>query len=607
MPTLRERLALAKKVVVGQYDEQSAQRAFGLLTGIYPAARGEPPQRGTLERLDGYNTMPWLRACADRVASAMASVQWQLFYERRNGQAVKNRTWQRGDLATRKAIRKQLQADDALVPVGEHPLIDSLLEGGNGFLSGHSIRKVTQLYMDLAGECYWIKERDRLGTPVRVWPIPAYWVIGTPTPSHRFFRVAFRAWIGDIPDTEILWMANVNPVQPYGRGTGLAGSLADELETDEYASRFLKQFFYNDATPPFIVSPKGTDATSVLSEADTRRLEASWLSKLQGYWRAHKPLFASRAVDITVIEKDLRNLQMIQIRDHERNVVIQTFGLPPEMLGVLEHSNRSTIDSADYLFSKFVTIPRLEFLRAELQMKLVPEYDARLVLDYVSPVSEDHAAELAAATVAPWALTRNEWRARMGEPPEPNGNVYLQPLLLQAVSADAAIPAAGHQPPLEENPDEVLPPSDEKRFAVVPQMNEAEVRALIDAALQRERREPSQINVQPTINIPRQPDVIVNVAAPPPAEVHVAAPPPAEVHVAAPTIHLAAQPSPDVHVHVPEQSAPVVHVAAPDVQITMPSPPPTTKTVTKTVERDQYDRITRIVEYHADVPDPPQE
>lgn len=459
MPNFLDRLKLASKAVVGTYDDQSAQRAFGLLTGIYPAARGEPPSRGTLDRLDGYNTMPWLRACAERVATGFASVQWQLFYERDTvtKKPVRNRLWQRGDFQTRAFIRKSLKQTEGLQEVQDHPLIEKVLEGGNGFLSGHTIRKLTQLHLDLAGETFWIKERDRLGTVVRVWPIPAYWVIGTPTPSHRFFRVAFRAWIGDIPDTEILWMANVDPKQPYGRGTGLAGTLADELETDEYASRFLKQFFYNDATPEFIVAPKGVDPTSVMTEAETRRLEYGWLSKLQGYWKSHKPLFANRAVDIIQFSKSMHDLQMIPIREHERDVVLQTFGIPPEMLGVIEKSNRATIDNADYIFSRQVLMPRLEFLRAELQLKLIPEYDDRLVLDYVSPVQEDVMQQIAAATAAPWAITRNEWRARIGEPAMPGQDVFLVPLMMQAVPGTPQNTLGEPPADLPRNPDDIVP------------------------------------------------------------------------------------------------------------------------------------------------------
>lgn len=619
MPNLIERLKsigtpAPKTIVMGDFPRDAAKDAYGLLQGVYPAGRGEPPPRGTQERLEGYNQMPWLRTCAECVADAVSSVQWQLFVQKKAGKIVRNRAFQRGDWKQRALIKAELQDRNELVEVENHPFLDLVIDKGNSFLTGQATRKTTQLHIDLAGEAFWLKQRAAgglmNGVVTAVWPIPPHWILGTPTPTHPFFRVGFRAWIGDIPATEMLWMANPNPVFPYGRGTGLAGALSDELETDEYASRFLKQYFYNDATPPFIVSPKGDGQTSVITDIEARRLEQSWLNKLQGYWKAHKPIFATRALDVKEFKRDLRSMQMVQLREHERDVVFQVFRIPPELFGVLAHSNRATVDLADFIFNTKVITPRLDFLRSNLQEKLLPEYDDRLILDYISPVAEDKNQQLAAATVAPWALTVDEWRSRAGEAALENGsgNVHMVAFTLQPLANLAAPPTIDK--PLAENPDEVILPDPSLRpVKAQSDMKEAEVVALIDAAIRKDRsdRQPQNINVQPTINIPRQPDVIVNVAAPPPAEVHIQAPPAAEVHVAAPNIHLAAQPSPEVHVHVPEQAAPVINVAAPDVQITMPTPPPTTKQVTKTVERDAYDRITRIVEDHADVPDTPEE
>lgn len=450
---------------MGTFSTDAQANAHGLLQGIYPAGRGEPPPRGTQERLDGYNQMPWLRTCAECVADASASTQWQLFIQKKAGKVVRNRVYQHGNYATRKAIKAELDDRNELVEIAEHPFLDLVIDKGNSFLTGQATRKVTQLHIDLAGEAFWLKQRGTglmKGVTVGVWPIPPHWILGTPTPSHPFFRVGYRAWVGDIPDTEVLWMANPDPKFPYGRGSGLAGALSDELETDEYASRFLKQYFYNDATPPFVVSPKGTDAASTISEADARRLEYSWVSKLQGYWKSHKPMFANRAMDIFEFKRDLRSMQMVQLREHERDVVMQVFRVPPEIFGVLQHSNRATIDSADFIFTTKCLIPRLDFLRAQLQEKMLPEYDDRLILDYVSPVQEDKGAQLDAAKAAPWALTVNQWLARCGEPEVPGGdvrfvpfNMTLTPNLNPPPKPQPALPA------LAENPDEVIPPAKE--------------------------------------------------------------------------------------------------------------------------------------------------
>lgn len=49
----------------------------------------------------------------------------------------------------------------------------------------------------------------------------------------------------------------LNPLDPYGRGLGDAEPVADEIETDEYMAKWAKKFFFNDATPPVLMSAPG--------------------------------------------------------------------------------------------------------------------------------------------------------------------------------------------------------------------------------------------------------------------------------------------------------------------------------------------------------------
>ena len=78
-----------------------------------------------------------------------------------------------------------------------------------------------------------------------------------------------------------------------------------------------------------------------------------------------------------------------QLRDQMRDILLHVPGVPPEIFGILESSNRSTIDAAKYLFDSLLIVPRLEFLRTIMQERLIPEFDEKLILDYVSPVEKD--------------------------------------------------------------------------------------------------------------------------------------------------------------------------------------------------------------------------
>jgi HK97 family phage portal protein len=308
--------------------------------------------------------------------------------------------------------------------VEEHQLLD-VLHDANSFQTNDQMRKVTQVHLDLVGEAFWLKERDGLGTPVGVWPIPPDWIAATPTPTNRTFRVQFRGWRGLVPDTEFVWFTDPDPANPYGRGSGTAQALGDELETDEYAAKHTKAWFYNRARPDLLVYPK----QGQMRDSDVARLEDDWLSRNQGFWKAFKPYFLSREVGVHEMDQNFRAMQLVQLREFERNMVLQTFGVPPEILGVLDNSNRATVTAADLVFCRYVIEPRLEFLRAVLQERLVPEYDERLILDFSPPVQEDKDFYLDVAKAAPWSLSVDEWRALAGRPamPDDAGAVHFVP------------------------------------------------------------------------------------------------------------------------------------------------------------------------------------
>ena len=332
------------------------------------------------------------------------------------------------------------------------------LEASNSFALGLTTKRLTQIYLELVGEAYWIKERNEFGMPIALWPLPPHWVMATPTLSKPYFEVKFMGWQGNIPVREVVWFVHPDPCNPYGRGVGVAKSLADELETDEYAAKHMKAFFYNRARPDIIVSGKG------LRETETKRLEQDWIQKLQGFWRTFKPYFISGEVKVDLIAQNFEHLQLMELRKHVRDTVMQVEGLPPELQGVIENSNRATIDSADYLFSRWTLVPRLEFLRATMQERLVPDYDERLILDYESPVQEDKEFNLKVAQASPWSTMLDEWRAMRGAEPLPNeqGKVFMVPFGLNPVPLqetetfmlpDLALPAVDDENPTGDEED----------------------------------------------------------------------------------------------------------------------------------------------------------
>lgn len=386
------------------------------MAGVLPGIYNTPPPRTTAGLLQSYSSMPWLYAAEEKVSAAVAAQPWRIYVATGKGgkDLKRDRYWQRAPFELRQKHLKSLREDDRVREIEDHPLLD-LIDAGNPYFPGHELRVLTSTYIGLTGEAYWALERNGAGMPMRAWPVPPSWILALPGPEYPFYRVSFKAWQGEIPYSEFIRFVKPNPVNPYERGTGRAGSLGDELETYEYASRYTKHIFFNQARPDVIISGKD------MSQENTQRLEQRWTQKLQGFWNAAKPYFLAGEVNVTTLPHNFQHLELSQLREHERDMVIQSYGIPPEMLGINENSNRSTIGEASYIFSRFVVLPRLEMIRGFLQTYLVPQFDERMILDFESPVEEDKQFLLQTIKDAPWLLDVEQQRARLQMPDNGDG------------------------------------------------------------------------------------------------------------------------------------------------------------------------------------------
>jgi hypothetical protein len=179
------------------------------------------------------------------------------------------------------------------------------------------------------------------------------------------------------------------------------------------------------------------DGATQFSNADRDRFEQFWYEKLGGLYKGFRPFFSTTQVKVEQIEQNFRAMQLKDIRQHERDTIVQVWGIPPELFGIIISSNRSTINMAPFIFGTYVVEPRLERFRDTWQYKLLPEYDQNLILDYESPVPDDLEFRLKTMTAQPGAFYANEFRELADLPDKPE---------LEDVLMTPAAPSFGQQP-----------------------------------------------------------------------------------------------------------------------------------------------------------------
>lgn len=403
----------------------------------------QPPKRGTRELIVAWKKMPFLRAATARIASHVSQVTWRVYvrsarqstakyWEHGKDKPVFDSIMQYGSIEQRAARRKTLVTEGRLREITDHPLLD-FLNHPNFRHTGRAATQMVQTYLDLKGEAFLAIERNGEGMPIGYYPFPPHWVIDVPNRAlPDSFRISYGTIQGLVPQTEMIWLRELDPENPYGRGTGVGEALGDELETDEYAAKMLKAWFYNTAMPDFIASFEGAN------EGNLKAAKERWDQEHRAGSNRGRSYFTGAKMSVTRLDTSFKDQQILELRKTERDFITQTFGIPPEVMGIIENSNRATIQAAFYLFATNVLMPRLEFWRTELQHRLVPEFDDRLILDFESPVPEDKEFSLKVATALPGAFSLNEWRAFAGHEPIPEFAGMFPPLTLPGQAPQSA-------------------------------------------------------------------------------------------------------------------------------------------------------------------------
>ena len=297
-------------------------------------------------------------------------------------------------------------------------------------LTGWTIRYFVFACYTLVGEAYLLKVRDK-NKIVALQPVAPSWVVTKPTVNNKYWEIYPFGTAGGnsivVPVEDVICFKDIDLNDPYGRGRGTSETIGDEVQSDEYASKYAKNLFFNDATPSAIIyAPNGNKET-----AD--QIKKTWLEKMAGVFHAKEPMvLTGEGARFEKISQSPTELDFVESRKFLRDAALQQYHIPPEIVGIIENSNRATIDSAFYLLNKNVLSDYLRMFERVINSQLLWEdfdKEKKLYLHHENTIEEDVDLKLRIANdgLARGVLTVNDWRTAMGyEKDERGGDVYLR-------------------------------------------------------------------------------------------------------------------------------------------------------------------------------------
>ena len=374
---------------------RSIQNAYMGDGSSFVSRWARPPTKNTAEWLDMYSKSPRL-AVVEKIATDLANLSGRLL---------------------------RISPDGSETELAKHPFLDFMANPNPLYeMTSSAMWRLSEIYLMLVGESFFLIERDENERPVELWNVPPHWVKTTPYLGNPGYMITSPSGLTmTVPVDDMFVMKHLNPLDPFMRGLGVAESIADEIEIDEYAAEFQKRFFYNDATPPVVFLMP--DAT----EDQGKAFMAQWNKRHRGVGNSHKA--AALTGNATVYElgkSEGKNLGFIESRVAMRDAVLEHFGVPREIMGITENSNRSTADSAQYIYAKNVLTPRIRDREEAINQQLLPLFGENLVWRFDPVVPYDKEFDKARALDG-WnagLLTKNEARGLMDLPDVQGGDVF---------------------------------------------------------------------------------------------------------------------------------------------------------------------------------------
>lgn len=337
------------------------------------------PQR---EVANAFSTSPFLHLCVDKIAKSVASNEWKLY------RGTKKGNW---DL------------------IQSHKLLE-LMANPNPFMTKFDMLYTIQAQLDLNGNAYIMYERDSKGAIVNLFPIIYDMITDYPKATNKFtYLVLLNGTTFRVPCTELVHLKEVNVNKPYGSGVPTSATLVNQIQIEKYTSERVNSFFYNDS------QPNGIIGINDMSDDGLIEFKEKWLAESQGFFNAYKMKFLNTS-DITYIptQATFNDSKILEVSKLQQETIRVAFGISPEVLGIVESSNRATAMTAKELYMTEVIEPRLIKIRDTLNITLVKEFGNNLYLDYSKKSSGTIDRMISLVQLQPQAFTLNEIRELCG-------------------------------------------------------------------------------------------------------------------------------------------------------------------------------------------------
>ncbi|MFQ5628058.1 MAG: phage portal protein, partial [bacterium] len=268
--------------------------------------------------------------------------------------------------------------------IDQHPFLD-LLKEVNPIMTKYDLWELTMTYLELTGNAYWLKVRNRLGVVSELWPVRPDLIKPVPDKQEilKGYIWQFRGKKIAYERNDIIHIKYPNPLSIY-TGMGTLKAAAFVYDSDLFMRRWHINTFKNQARPDGVL-----ETDQYLGSEDMQRMRVEWQKVYGSEKNNHKMAILQAGIKYKQLSLTPQELDWLLSIKASKIDIFEMFGVPRAIAGIIEDVNRANAEAAEVGFAKNTIHPKLCKIAEKINQDLIPEFDENLEFEFENPVPED--------------------------------------------------------------------------------------------------------------------------------------------------------------------------------------------------------------------------
>ncbi len=404
----------------------------GSNTGFYDNY-GQQKEPSKFELVKAYNDLTY--NCIRLISTKLSRVRIRLYVKEKPNPS---KGYAPLSYFRHKAIEKALPNYGS--PVAEvvnpsNPLL-RLINRGNAYHNYMELMQLTIEDLDLTGNAFWLMEKNPLGQPVELYPLPSQLMQPKRDDNYNIIEWVYQEGIHEkhYKPEQLIHFKYSNPADPYGEGYSPTRAAYARIQVSFKEVSWLDNELENLCRPDSIIAIKNDNG---ISPYEQERLLKEFYQRYRGGEKG--PLFLEGTLNYQPLSWQPTSMADLEIHKIVKTTLCNAYQIPPDLFELGTSSNRSTKEAAIYSLMADCISPRMELLVEKLNERLVKYFDTRyfFAADNCIPEDKEFVLKELDTLFKNGAITRGELRKHYGYAQEEWADMPLLP--------NAMVPAPSNQ------------------------------------------------------------------------------------------------------------------------------------------------------------------